>query len=203
MINVKKEYDPKKINWWDIHPQMIYYSPFDKLYKRDNSKDKWISSNEMWTIFYISYPDDELNSFYRMGADKALEVLKETFYEDFNKEDILLSECIELFPHECLTAIERALKDEIDSMVQRSIVLRTTEYTLDDYERNDDGTLFLNSRGQAISIKGTSTQLDKARSLTPKLYENYEKLKDKFLKEQGSAKLLGGRVQSKQEKKEI
>jgi hypothetical protein len=38
-------------NFWELNPQIIYINPFRKLYERDKSKDKLISSKEMWCVW--------------------------------------------------------------------------------------------------------------------------------------------------------
>ena len=102
--NIRKDFDPKQ-NFWDINPQLTMYKPFSKLYKRDKSKNKEQSSKEMWTIMFLSDPDDMVNKFARIPYNERLEMLKEEYYPEFDEEDEDIAECLEKYPMECLTAV--------------------------------------------------------------------------------------------------
>ena len=199
--NIKKDFDPKQ-NFWDINPQLTMYKPFSKLYKRDKSKNKEQSSKEMWTIMFLSDPDDMVNKFARMPYNERLEMLKEEYYPEFDEEDEDIAECLEKYPMECLTAVERAFKEEVDSLVKRVKFIKNSEYTFDDVERDHNGNVIFIS-GKPMVRKGTATDLDRMRANTKKIYDQYEEVENAFIKERNEARVVGGRKESLSERGEI
>lgn len=190
MININKSWSAD-VNFWKSNPQITLHNPYSKLYNKDKSKDKSKSSIDMWTIFFLSDPDSTKNTFYRIPYSERLALIKENYNKDFNENNKLIIECLEAYPQLILSAVERSLKEEIDSMVQRSQLLRNTVYTLD--KTVIDGN-------KSLIMKGTATQLDSMRSKTTKLYENYEKLQQKFMKQQDETRIRGGRKETISEK---
>lgn len=183
----KTDYHDKNYNIWKENPQLINISPFNKLYKRDpnNSKD-------MIMVWFLSEPDVDKNNFYRIPYHERLKMLKETFYEDFDVDDELIQECLAAYPLACLSPVERALKEEIDSMTDRAKVIRTTAYTLD--------KTVIGANGKPMIEKGTASQIDNLRKATPKLLEVYEKLMERFLEQQNALRVKGGRKLTEREK---
>lgn len=190
MIKINKDWT-KDQNFWEINPQLTLHKPFSELYNNDKSKNKEDSSLDAWMIFFLTDPDPTKNTFYRIPYQQRLATLQETYHEHFNPSEPIVKTCLEQYPQLILTAVERSLKEEIDSMVQRAELLRNTPYTL-------DKTTVENNK--AITIKGTATQLDSMRAKTPKLYENYEKLQQKFIKQQEDTRIRGGRKETASEK---
>ena len=170
---------------------MSLMKPFSKLYQKDTSKGKTESSKQISFIFFLCEVDDEVNKFARIPYEERIEMLKETFYADFDQEDETIKECLEQYPVLAMSAIERALKEEIDSMVQRAKFIDKTQrenYTLDE--------LIPIGNNRWINKKGTATQLDAMRKNTPAIYKNYEKLEDQFLEFKKSSRVKGGRKES-------
>jgi hypothetical protein len=82
-----------------------------------------------------------------------------------------------------MTAVERALKQEIESM-----------QTLVHYITNIDYN--------AISLDDIKKLVD-IRSKTPKIMDNYEQLEKRFIKQKSEARIRGGRKKSKAERGEL
>jgi hypothetical protein len=182
LSNIQKHFTPDT-NFWEINPQLIIIKPFSDLYENDKSKGKNNSSKDMWVIFFMSEPDDDINKFARMAFSERLKMLKETYHNDFKETDQLIKQCIHKYSVLCLTAVERALKQEIESMQNMS-----------DYLANQNlDELSLDAIKKLIEI----------RSKTPKVLENYEKLEQRFIKQKSEARLRGGRKKSKSEKGEL
>lgn len=182
LVNIAPDFNRPDYNFWEDNMQLSIMKPFSILYNRDSSPHKAFSSKEMTCIFFISEPDPQLNKFYRMTYEERLSMLKETYFEEFDEKDPAIVECIEAWP-ELLSAIKRALKEEIDSMRERGKFIRTFDYKtapLSDIEK-----------------------LDRIRAKTPALLENYEKIQNKFLKEKDEARIVGGRKKSKSEKGQV
>lgn len=193
LTNLNKNLDvlADDFNFWQLNPQLTLMKPFSELYSRDVSKGKVVSSKEMSVVFFMCEVDDEVNKFARIPKQDRVEMLKETFYSDFNLEDPLIEKCIEQYPLLAMSAIEKALKEEVESMVQRARFIEETQrtnYTLDD--------LVPIGNNRWINKKGTATQLDAMRKNTPAIYKNYEKLEEQFLEYKKSSRVKGGRKES-------
>ena len=200
--NIRKDFDPNQ-NFWDINPQLTMYSPFSKLYKRDKSKDKFKSSKEMWMIMFLCDPDDMVNKFARIPYLERMEMLKEEYYADFDETDEIVAECLDKYPFECLSAVERAFKEEIESLVDRARFIKTAKYTFDEVEKDMNGNPMYTKLGNPIIKKGTATDLDRMRANTKKIYDQYEEVENAFIKERNEARVVGGRKESLSERGEI
>jgi hypothetical protein len=186
--NITNKTDPKT-DFWELNPQIQYFSPFNKL--KDEFKD---SSQHMWAIFFMSDPDEDINRFYRYDLQKRRDNIN-NFYPDIKWEDPLFQECLEAYPFECMNAIHRALKDELDSLKLRAKLISDTPPTLD-YTDIDNG--------RAINIKGTAIQLDKMRKDTSKIYDALEEARNKFVKQKDEeVRVRGGRKESYSERKKV
>lgn len=137
----------------------------------------------MWVIFFMSEPDDDVNKFARMTHMERLNMLKETYHADFKYDDLLIKSCLDKYSMLCLTAVERSLKQEIESMQKMSQYL-------------------VNQDLDAMTLDDIKKLID-IRSKTPKVLENYEKLEQRFIKQKSEARLRGGRKKSKAEKGEL
>jgi hypothetical protein len=104
-------------------------------------------------------------------------MLKEVFNSEFDEENELVAECIDKYPSLCLTAVERALKDEKDALAKRAKFLAVADYNFD-----------------------TMKDLDNAYSKTSKIYENFEAIEERFLKQKNQSRVKGGRRESASEK---
>lgn len=172
-------FDPT-LNIWELVPQLRYYVPYSGLYDRDSSKEKEKSSLEMWCVIFMGHPDEDKNIYYRMSPEERKKMLKETLCTFIEWEDPLIEKCIESFPNDCLTSIQKSLKIELDVARKRALLLDKTEYTLEN--------------AKALNV----LQKDAL-----KVYENYEKIKEKFLEEKAQIRAKGGRRLSKAEKGEL
>jgi len=142
--------------------------PYSELYKADKSKNKEQSSKDIWVIVLLTDPSPE-NIFYRMKVEERVEMLKETYNKKFNLDDKLTKLCYDSFPNDNLDSVEKAFKDEIDSLVKRSIFLSAAEYTFDDVERDAKGApIFI--AGKPMVKKGTANDIDKMRANTQKIF---------------------------------
>lgn len=182
LVNIAPDFLKEGYNFWEDNMQLAIMHPFSQLYNRDNSKNKTISSKEMVCIFFLSEPDPQMNKFYRITEEERLSMLKDTYHPDFDEQDEIIAECIEAWP-ELLSAVKRAMKEEIDSMRERAKFIRNFDYKtapLADIEK-----------------------LDRIRAKTTALLEGYEKIKNKFLKEKDAARVVGGRRESKSEQGKV
>lgn len=137
LIKINKNFTPTT-NFWDENPQLIVMKPFSELYNRDKSKGKDNSSREMWCMFFICDPDEDENKFYRIPLEERKQMLKETYYENINYGDELFQFCVEQYPHVCLSALERTLKEQKEHLIKRSKALTTLDYTLETMKEIDN-----------------------------------------------------------------
>lgn len=179
IVTIAPNFLDNDYDFWKDNMQLAIMKPFSELYLRDKDKKKRISSKEMLTIFFMCDPDEEKNKFYRIPREDRLTMLKDTLYADFNERDELISDCLEEYPFACLSAVKRALKEEIDSMRKRASYIANFEY--------EDKSI--------TDIKN----FDMIRKATPQILESYEKIEEKFLKEKSVSRIRGGRRKSKAE----
>lgn len=180
-VTLSNDFNEPNYNFWNDNSQISIVRPFNQLYSRDNTKNKSHSSKEMVVIFFMCEPDPEKNKFYRIAPTERLEMLKDTYFKEFDETDPVIVDCINSYPHICLSPIEKALKEEIDSMVKRQQFISSFDYT----------------KASIDEIKS----LDQIRSKTMSLYENYERLENKFIKQKTEARVRGGRRRSVSERK--
>jgi len=168
-------------NFWELNPTFMLYKPFDALYKEDKSKDKVESSKVMWFIFFMTYPDEDLNIFYRVKEEVRRTMLMETLAPKVSDDiDTLLSQ----FTNLCLTTVQKTLKEEIEQLVKRADLIKNTELTLD--------RSLMDANGKMYTEKGTATQINLLQKDSLKIYESYEKIRNKFLEEKTVARGKAG-----------
>lgn len=162
-------------NFWVLNPYFIYMDPFDRVYNIDQGKDQ--SSRHMWCVFWMSYPDEDLNIYYRIDSEERLGICKK-YNPKFDIDDELIKECMEAFPEKGLTTIERSLKYEKEALLKRAIFLQKAEYDFD-----------------------TMSALDNAFSKTSKIFENFGKIEQEFLRSKSKdIQIHGGRRQTLRER---
>ena len=174
-INVKKSFDPS-FNYWELNPHLIYLKPYSILYNEDKSKNKEESSKIMWCVTWMIDPDEETNKYYRLDEERRLEVCKE-FQPKFDNTDELVQSIMVSYPEDCLTVIERSLRDTKEFMRKRDKFIKSQEYNFE-----------------------TMKELDDAATKTIKIYQDYEKIEKVFTEEKNkSTRIRGGRQETARE----
>lgn len=159
-------------------------SPFNKL--EDEFPED--SSQHMWAIFFMCDPDEEINKFYRFSLAKRRENIN-NYYPNIQWKNPVFKECMEEYPYLCLNTIQRALKDELDSLRDRAKLIKNTPMTLDYTDENGK------------KIIGTAKQLDDMRIKTSKIYDQLEEAMNKFNKQkEDELRVRGGRRETSAEK---
>jgi len=172
----------KDINYWELNPQVAIVLPYSLLYDRDESEDKTKSSGEMWSITFMSDPDEDVNIFFRYGIKERQERLTELFQTDW--EDPFIKQCLESYPNDFMDSIEKSLKDTKEYLTERANILKSVMSNRDEYLQNIN-------------------KIDTAVSKNLKLYEELAEIQQKFLKAKEYTTVKGGRRETKQEKKLI
>jgi len=190
------------LNFWTLNPQITLINPFRKLYERDTTKDKSVSSLEMWCVYMYCDPSYD-NKIYRLPPDKKLEAIN-YLAPNFDKDnDEVIQECIEQYDIHCLTSAARAFKEEEISLLKRAEFIKDAPYTFDEIATSRNGDYLYTKQGTPIMIKGTAKDLDAMRKNTLTIYKQYEEVKKMFEEEQGELRVHGGRKESIFEKGEL
>jgi hypothetical protein len=142
-------------NFWDVCPEFRAIGIFDDFY----NSDKKNSSNIMWAIAFCLRRESPMynlpNKWDLAAKDIALNEKLE-----WSKYDGLVS----MFKDTRLSQAEQSLLMWEELMAKRDLYLKQQEYFFDHME---DGKL----------VKGTAEQLDRAFSATPKMYNDFYKIK--------------------------
>lgn len=174
-INIKKTFDPT-INYWELNPHLVYLKPYSVLYNEDKSKNKEESSKTMWCVTWMIDPDEDTNKYFRLPEDQRIEVCKE-FQPLFDYNSDLIQEICIAYPEDCLTIIERSLRDTKEFIRKRDKFIKSQPY---------DFT--------------TMKELDDAAGKSIKILQDYEKIEKQFLEERAKGiRIKGGRQQTARE----
>ena len=177
-------------NFWEWNPFVRYIKPFDKLYSIPKSSDYG------WAMWIMCDPDETENVLYRQPEEMRKDSISR-MYPNLDWDNEIFKECMDIYPFECMNAIERALHEEKESIRERAKLIRDTPYTLDVTK------IITDSRGneKALIEKGTAAQLDAMRKASKKIYEDLEELLAKFTTQKDSnSKVKGGRNETPTEK---
>lgn len=184
-------------NFWTVIPEFRSIGIFDNFYKEDKSKDKVSSSNIMWAITFCLRKESPMynlpNKWELAGRDM---VLVEKF--DWSKYDML----IDTFKQTQMTQAERSLLAWEELMSKRDKYLKDQRYYFDEYLMDEAGDNVKSRTGQLIMLKGTAEQLDKAFSATPKMYNDYHKIK-KEIEDDEIKRGRGNKIKSASDANEI
>lgn len=194
MIKINYKILDQATNFWEVNPQFKIYAPFHLLYDKDKSKTKEYSSRQMWTVFFMCDPDEHDNMFYRMAFNERKKMLSDTFVKDLDWEDTTFIKCMEAYPIECMTAVQRAYAEEKNQLQKRAKLISDTELTLDTTEYLGD---------KVIVVKGTATQINMLQKDSLSIYQKYQKIEDEFIKDKQSVRAKGGSKLTKSEKGEL
>ena len=166
-------------NFWETYPDLTIVEEFNKLYTKDKTKDKSDSSKMMWAIYYIVNPD----SMFFYVPDKYEQIARSHLKDPKFKWDSISKE-IEKYKAFVLTDAERALVGWGEIMSMRDSSLKDLyRVSLRD--------------GDIKSLKDLDTML----SNTPKMFEDYKKVRKDFEEEKTSKK--GKHIKSLTESNEI
>lgn len=190
-----------KVNFWIANPQVEYIEPFNEVHAMDNGGEQ--SSKYMYCVVFFCDPDEEENKYFRMSEAVRKKNLKNYFPEvDWDNE--LFKKAVKAYPFECMDSIKRALKEELESAIERAKVISETPYTLDDYMRDNLGNYIYDKGGKPIPIKGTAKQLDDLRKNTAKIYDDIDRTIEKYMsKKADEVRVRGGRKQTLSERNMI
>jgi hypothetical protein len=164
-------------NFWILNPHIRYVEPFSHMYKKDKTRDKEQSSDDMWCILWMTDPDEEVNKYYRVTDKEERLKICQSYNKNFDPEHPIIKEALEKYPFLCLTADELAYKLQKDQLIEISLFLSKQEITLE-------------SAKEIIDLKAKM----------PKIYQDFEKIDKMFKTNKSEARVWGNRKQTAREK---
>ena len=166
-------------SFWDEYPELKIPNAFNELYTKDKSKDKNKSSRIMWAIHLHSHPESKLYNLPDKEEVIARDFIKE---KDFKWETY--GDLLELYRNVVLTPAERALQnwDEIMSLRDKGV----KEFYKEAIDAKDADIIL---------------KLDKALAATPKMFDDYKRIKESY--EEEKTKKKGTKISSLSDSDEI
>lgn len=157
-------------NYWEANVELLIIPEFDKAYHQDKSKNKQDSSTILWGIYYAYHPESK---YYNLP--NKLEILEKNFIKQkgFNWDNY--SDIVEIYKSMVLTDSERALVEWGEIMTMRSIAMKKLYKELLDQEIAEIDTK---------SLK----EVDSMLASTPKMFEDYKKIRKDYEEEKTSKK---------------
>lgn len=184
-MNFSRAGDIDKEDFFELNPQHKYISPFNKV------KD----SKLMWAIWLWVDPDPS-NKVYRLNQDIKLDTVRR-YYKDFDLDDLLIQELIEAYSIYYLSPAARAFKEEEESLIHRSNMIRRVQDELSRISK-DNPMILADKETQALL-----SRIDKMRADTLKVYKQYEEVRKLFEIEVKNPKVYGGRKETIREKGDL
>jgi hypothetical protein len=145
-------------NFWEINPELIVIEEFSKFYEQDKSKHKADSSRTMWAIHYGFHPESKF-----FNLSNKLDILAKDFLKNPKFKWNSVQTLIDIFKNLVLTDVEKALVNWNEIMTMRDTSLKD---------------MYMG----AINNKDTDelVKLDKMLSNTPKMFEDYKKIRKDY-----------------------
>lgn len=167
--------DPQK-NPWELNPWLRSMSPFDELYEIDKKGKKLLA------LITVYHPDNPFSSYSTKEKIEKVTWMKDFTYKDGRIiwNDPIVSKCAYEFPNCCLTPVQRAFRDEQETLKKRVQFLSDTEWDLE-----------------------SARVLNSIQKDSLKVYESYENIQNKFLSEKAKGKGVGGVLLTPREQKKI
>lgn len=174
--------------FWEEYSELKVMEPFATFYEKDTTKSKTGSSKIMWAITLAERHDSEWYNLPDKYAKLASDFLKKDINWD-HYEDLIVQ-----YKSTQITQAERSLSAWNEMMSKRDKYLKKQHYHFDEEQT------VINEQGEAVVkfVKGTAEQLDKAYSVTPKMYAEYEKIRKLLEEEKNTQLAVDGRSLSAQ-----
>jgi hypothetical protein len=153
-------------NYWDINSEVLILEEFNNFYSQDKSKNKEESSKILWAVHYAFHPESKFFNY-----PNKLDVLAKDFIKDPKFKWQKISTLTESFKNLVLSDVERALVNWNEIMIMRDNSLKELYKLAIDQGDTDE-----------------LVKLDKMLSNTPKMFEDYKKIKRDYEEEKTTKK---------------
>ena len=164
-------------NFWEANsPELKYTKPFVDYYRKDRSRDKLFSSQQMWAVFM--YVDPRSRKARLSDEERREEIIAYYLTPKHKWED--LEELISAYPEACLSKIQRLFRGWIDKMTERDGFIMSTDYDENTFE-----------------------MLDKMMGASKRMWEQLNDIKSAMIDEELKNAVFGGRRESKSELGEL
>jgi hypothetical protein len=184
-------------NFWDVLPEFRAVDVFDRFYKGDKSNKHEYSSGIMWAITFCMRKESPMYNLPNKWELAAKDIANDEKIKWDKYEDIIY-----MFKQSYMTQAERSLLAWEELMFKRDKYLKEQRYYFDEYMVDDGGDNVKSRTGQFVTIRGTADQLDKAFSTTPKMYNDYHKIK-KEIEDDEIKRGRGNKIKSMSDSNEI
>jgi len=155
-----------EISFWDLNRELLLLSDFNTLYTKDITKNKEKSSKLMWAIYFAYNPESKFFNIPDKLDILAKDLLKEPKFNWDSYKDV-----INLYKNSVLTDAERALVTWGEIITMRDESLKTL------YK----AAILANDTDELV-------KLDKMLANTPKLFDDYKKIKKDYEEEKVTKK---------------
>lgn len=172
-MDILKHFDAN-LNFWQVNPQFKILNPFKSLFENDKHKNKDISSKIMWAVAFRLDPSSD-NIYRNIPDDQKCEILQKDFIKDKNFKWEDYDNILDFYRNMVLSQAEKSLLtwNEILSLRDKNLKSFYKEAL-----ENKDIDLIVD--------------LDKILTSTPKLFTDYNKIKNDFDKETNEDKRGAG-----------
>jgi hypothetical protein len=155
-----------EFSFWDLNRELLLIEQFNSLYTKDTTKNKEKSSKLMWAIYFAYNPESKFFNIPDKLNILAKDLLKEPKFNWESCKDV-----VALYKSSVLTDAERALVTWGEIITMRDESLKTLYKAA--IQQNDTDEL---------------VKLDKMLANTPKLFEDYKKIKKDYEEEKVTKK---------------
>jgi hypothetical protein len=153
-------------NYWDTNVELLILPSFSKLHTKDKSKNKEESSKIMWAMFYAYHPESKFFHY-----PNKQETIEKSFIKDSKFKWDHYKDIIEDFKNLVLSDAERALLSWNEIMIMR-----------------DNSIKELYKKALESCDTDELVKIDKMLANTPKMFEDYKKIKKDYEEERTTKK---------------
>lgn len=181
-------------NFWELNPWLKIHPPYSELYKKHGAAE---SSKMMIAIFLMCDPDEEANPLSRMDEKMRKDVIASQYF-DIGWDDTLVKKCLDKYPFDCMSSIERSFKEEKEKLVERARFIKEVQYRVDMPQPGEDFDKELfNAQLKAVAL------IESMQKNTEAMYKQYERIEEMFIQGKSTAVARGGRQLTRAEKREV
>lgn len=180
-------------NFWELNAQIKHLTPYNKLYKEDESNNKDYSSRQMWCIVMMQDVSSQ-NSYRTMPYDQKLDACKD-YFPLFEIEDV--KEQFDAYPSTVMTDRQLAYKKSTESLHKQTDIMGVITNTLHNMAE-ENPLQFIDK-----DVQGLWAKLGVMRKGMSKIYEEHSAIEKLMKEEEGESILFGGGVENFVDKGEM